>query len=82
MLSGKPASIAAICAEPKLATRRAEDPKPEKRKVGKEFLSTLENKRTTDTAKRCLEEWKVDNRTWNSSYDGSPKLILDWHSKV
>ena len=35
MLSGKPASIAAIWADPKLATRRAEDPKPKKAKKSK-----------------------------------------------
>ena len=90
MLSGKPASIAAIWAEPKLATRRAEEPKPKKKKESEEagggsenclkfkyldhrtfwikiFLITLENKRPTDAAKRCLKEWKVDDRTWNSS---------------
>ena len=40
MLSGKPASIAAIWAEPKLATRRAEDPKPEKKvKMGEKTFS-------------------------------------------
>ena len=36
MLSGKPASIAAIWAEPKLATRRAEEPKPERKRKSKE----------------------------------------------
>ena len=36
MLSGKPASIAAIWAEPKLATRRAEEPKPKKKKESEE----------------------------------------------
>ena len=28
---------------------------------------TLENKRATDAGKRCLKEWKVDDRTCNSS---------------
>ena len=74
MLSGKPASIAATWAEPKLATRRAEEPKPKKAKKAKSniesenssepaFLSTLENKGATDTAKGCLKEWKVNHRT-------------------
>ena len=40
----------------------------ESNNVGEKILSpniwiTLENKRATDAGKRCLKEWKVDDRT-------------------
>ena len=64
MLSGKPASIAAIWAEPKLATRRAEEPKPERKRKSEEKKSATRRAEEPNPEKR--EKVRKKKRPRNS----------------
>ena len=59
MLSGKPASIAAIWAEPKLATRRAEEPKPERKRKSEEKEKAEDPKPENLRNKDLLSPWRT-----------------------